>query len=847
MRSFSLPARALLWVAMVVVGIAVFATDVITNITLRSIEQKLPETVLAELYDLSAIIDDLSEVVAILERVKASPEKQNLALLNQKTTNVFDGVVNLRQTYVYDNLVHASAVHAVLAPAIADVMHWLEKGVSGYGPESPITIEICRIRTVQAYEKAKRLKRDSQITAQTILHAQRRRLDDFLSGVNLMFILTVVVTLLALLLLIRQQIIEKREKAAYSELQQTEQHLLESEQLYRTLITAIPDAVVRTDVNGKVVYVNRMALDISGYEPSEIEGKSMLDFIAPEDRPTAIENLQLVFEHVLEPRKYHLMNKAGEKIPFEVNSGVLRAADGTAYGIVNVCRDISARRRAEKALNESEKQYRLLFDNANDAIYIAQDEQIKFPNPKALEIMGYKGETTPKISFFEHIHPDDRDAARDFYRRTIKGADSQAGTLTFRVVNRVGREYTVQLNAVKILWQGRPAALNFMRDITEQVYLESSLRQAQKLESLGTLAGGIAHDFNNLLVGVQGRTSLMLMDLEAGDPFYDHLKSVEDYVRSAINLTQQLLGFARGGKYEIKPTDMNKVLAQSAELFGRTKKEVVIRTQFDPELRAVEVDRGQIRQVLLNLFVNAWQAMPGGGELFLRTENVDIKSGDSPSGALPPGSYVKVAVTDTGVGIEESTKSRLFEPFFTTKEMGYGTGLGLASSYGIIKNHGGLLMVSSKVGQGSTFSFFLPATQKRVEHTQTVPKELVKGSGYVLLIDDERIVLDVGEQILKRLGYQVYSAPSGPDAIDIYRRESARIDLVILDLIMPGMGGDDIFERLKEINPQVKVILSSGYSVDGKATELLERGCNAFIQKPFSLDELSSKIRTVLG
>ncbi len=481
--------------------------------------------------------------------------------------------------------------------------------------------------------------------------------------------------------------------------------------------------------------------------------------------------MMLMFDRRLGPKEYSLIKKDGNKIPFEVNSDVLRRNDGSPYGTVNICRDISKRLEAEEALRESEKQYRLLVENANDAIFIAQDGKIKFPNPMAREILGFTKEQPEEIPFVDFIHPEDRERVLDLHRRKLSGEEHLPTNYSFRIINSAGREYTVQLNAVKIAWKGRPATLNFVRDITDQLNLEASLRQAQKMEAIGTLAGGIAHDFNNLLMGIQGRISLMLFGMEAGSPYFEHLNRIEACVKSATDLTRQLLGFARGGKYEIKPTRMNDILDQSIDMFGRTRKEIQIHKDYEPHLWTTEVDRGQMHQVLLNLFVNACQAMPSGGNLHLRTENCVIQESMLLPPELSPGNYVKISVTDTGVGMDEATKARIFEPFFTTKEMGRGTGLGLASSYGIIRNHGGWIFADSSIGKGSTFSFFLPASEKTVKPQSHAPAKALKGTESILLVDDEAIIIDIGKQFLEVLGYTVFTASSGQEAIETYRRE----------------------------------------------------------------------------
>jgi CheY-like chemotaxis protein len=291
---------------------------------------------------------------------------------------------------------------------------------------------------------------------------------------------------------------------------------------------------------------------------------------------------------------------------------------------------------------------------------------------------------------------------------------------------------------------------------------------------------------------------------------------------------------------------MNECIYKSSQMFGRTKKETKIHTKYQENIWPVEVDRSQIEQVLLNLYVNAWQAMPGGGELYLQTENVMFDESHSKPYKLNPGKYVKISVTDTGVGMDEATQERIFEPFFTTKEMGRGMGLGLASVYGIINNHDGIINVFSQKGEGTTFDIYLPASEKEVIEEKKLPEAVLKGTETVLFVDDEDMIVGIGEKTLKRMGYDVITAKNGKEAIELYREHKAKVDIVILDMIMPEMGGGETYDRLKEINPNLKVLLSSGYSIEGQANEILKRGCDGFIQKPFRMRVLSRKIREVL-
>jgi PAS domain S-box-containing protein len=505
----------------------------------------------------------------------------------------------------------------------------------------------------------------------------------------------------------------------------------------------------------------------------------------------------------------------------------------------------AAVRRGEEALRASEEKYRTLVENATEAIFIIQDEKIKFSNCQTISLSGYSAEELTKISFTGLIHPDDREAVLDWYRRRVQGEKIPA-IQTYRILTKSGEELWVQFNSVPIIWEGRPATLNFARDMTREKKLEAHFQIAQKMEAIGSLAGGIAHDFNNLLMGIQGHVSLLLFDLDPGHPYYESLKKIEGQVKNGANLSSQLLAFARRGKYEVKPSDVNKIIQQTSSMFERTRREIHIHRKFQEGIWTIEVDRGQIEQVLMNLYVNAWQAMPEGGNLYLESRNVTLDRDHIKSFSAEPGNYVRIAVRDTGTGMDQKTRQRIFDPFFTTKEMGRGTGLGLASVYGVIKNHGGFIDVYSEIGEGTTFNIYLPVLDQKIPEEKRLSSEILSGKEIVLLVDDEEIIAEIMEKALTLAGYRVLLARGGEEAIEVYKKNQNDIDLVVLDMIMPGMNGGKVFNRLREINPGVKVILSSGYSIDGEASQIMARGCNGFIQKPFGIKELSQKIREVL-
>jgi two-component system, cell cycle sensor histidine kinase and response regulator CckA len=507
--------------------------------------------------------------------------------------------------------------------------------------------------------------------------------------------------------------------------------------------------------------------------------------------------------------------------------------------------EVADRNHAEEALRENEEKYRNVVENANDAIFIAQDYLTKFANPKTVALTGYSTEELAKIFFTDFVHSEDKDAIVERYKRSLAGEEFSS-TYSFRIISRDQKEFWAELNMASILWEGRPAVLNFLRDISIQKTLEEQLQQAQKMESLGNLAGGVAHDFNNLLMGIQGRAAIMQRQKDPSHPDFEHLNEIGIYVKKAANLTKQLLGFARGGKNEVKSTDINYLVGESIKLFGRTKKEISIHSEYQKDVWTLKVDRGQIDQVLLNLFVNAWHAMPNGGDIFIKTKNVTLDKWDTRAFKVKPGKFVNISITDTGEGMDEATKQKIFEPFFSTKKKGTGTGLGLATVYGIIKNHGGFIDVFSKKDHGTTFNIYFPVSEIKAVAEITPLADLVAGSEAILLVDDEDIIIEVGQEMLKTLGYEVFLAKSGREAIKIYEENKEKIHLVILDMIMPDMNGPSTYERLKEINPDITVLFSSGYSPDERKNEKLYQGSGDFIQKPFNMEGLSQKLREVL-
>lgn len=504
-----------------------------------------------------------------------------------------------------------------------------------------------------------------------------------------------------------------------------------------------------------------------------------------------------------------------------------------------------------RQLYEESKQgqalYLSLLNAAADAILICDlHDQVLFINPSFTHTFGWsleevKGQLQPFAAAMETGQ-----TTEAFLR--LKRTGQPISHLLCRRPTKAGAWLDVSISAARYSTAANEPAgiLCSFRDLTEAKALEQQLYRAQKFEALGTMASGIAHDFNNLLMGIQGNASLMLLDLPLGRMDGKKLKHIEKHVKQGESLTRQLLSLARREiRFEVQSVDINELLVSCASLFGRTKKDIVIHSTLQHKVWPVEADPGQIEQVLLNLFVNAAHAMPLGGTLMLRTENVSAEP-NNPGRDDRPGRHVRITIADTGHGINPEILDRIFDPFFSTKEKEGGTGLGLASALSIMTNHGGSISANNCKAGGAQFTLLLPATAKEINSIPQLGEDLPTGSETILLVDDEELVLNLTKELLERLGYSVLPASSGSEALRIYQELNGAIDLAILDVVMPGMNGADLFRRLREQNRLLKIMLSTGHGLAGPAAEALALGCNGYIQKPFTLQEIAKRIRTLL-
>jgi PAS domain S-box-containing protein len=626
-----------------------------------------------------------------------------------------------------------------------------------------------------------------------------------------------------------------------SERKEAEEALKESEERLKTILNSIQTGVVVIDPEShRIIDVNPIAENMIGVTRDQIVNKVCHKYICPAEKGKCpITDLGQKVD-----RSERVLTSAGGKsIPILKTVGTVML-DGRKH-LVESFLDITERKQAEDAVRTSEEKYRSLVESTDDSVYLVDTScTYLFMNQRHLSRFSVPHDKVIGKTYRE-FHSEEE--TRAFFKKVEEVVETGKSLWHEYRSERDGGYFLRSLSPVRGTDGTITAVTVISKDITERRRLEAQLQHAQRMEAIGTLAGGIAHNFNNLLMGVRGHLSLMSLDVDNGDSVRERLKKMDKLVESGTQLTSHLLGYAREGRYEVKTINLNKTIIETSDTFGMTKKQIKIHRNLAQDLHGIQADQGQVEQVLWNLFVNAADAMPDGGELFISTANATHEDMRGRLYVPEPGKYVALTVTDTGHGMDKRTLDRAFDPFYTTKGIGRGTGLGLSSAYGIVKAHGGYLDVESKPGSGTTFKVFLPATEAEIHEAVGTTTELVKGTGTVLLVDDEEPVLEVGKELLEAMGYRVLAAKDGNEAVEIYRKNEGDIDIVVLDMIIPGMSGGEVYDRLKDTDPNVKVLLSSGYAIDGDASKIMERGCNGFIQKPFHIKELSDKMNEIIN
>lgn len=634
-----------------------------------------------------------------------------------------------------------------------------------------------------------------------------------------------------------------------------EEALRSSESQYRSVFENTGTATLIVDDEANITIVNSEFERLSGYPRDEIEGKM------PWTRFVLADDLDRILE-------YHEARKHSEGCaPSEYEFRFVDRDDRVRHVLNRVCRipdssktvasllDITDRKQTEQALKHSEEKYRNILQSIVEGYYeVDLRGYFTFVNEAICRIFDYPRETLLHMNLKDFTDAENARRGHEAFLYVYETGEALK-SYEWCIRRKDGMERYVEAS-VSLVRDDQDQTSGFrgiLHDVTERKlaeeergHLELQLKQAQKMEALGTLAGGIAHNFNNLLMGIQGYTSLLLLESTEEEPRRKMLESIQKQIQSGSRLTTQLLGYAREGNVSARPFGLNDLVKETVNTFGATRKDIVIHTDLGRTLLPILADHGQIEQTLMNLLINAGEAMPHGGEISLRTRNASPDLMEGKPYSPKPGPYVLLSVTDTGIGMTPETQNRIFEPFFTTKGLVNGTGLGLASVYGIVKAHGGYIDVESKPDCGTTFQLFLPATHEGVPGDPNDAAQALQGTEKVLIVDDEDIVLEVAGHMLRQLGYRVVEARTGREALDIYQRDHRTIDLVIFDMIMPEMSGRELFERIHATNPQARTLLSSGYSLNDTARDILKSGCDGFIQKPFDLRELSRKIRALL-
>ncbi|MGE5172502.1 MAG: PAS domain S-box protein, partial [Betaproteobacteria bacterium] len=613
----------------------------------------------------------------------------------------------------------------------------------------------------------------------------------------------------------------------------------------------------------RILTANKGYFNQVASQPENVVGKHCYEVSHHFDSPCAGNGhkcpVQGVFETGLPAKAMHVhYDHDDREIYVECEAYPIKDSSGRVIRAIETLKDVTKRVMLEKKLKESEEKFRDLYDNAPDGYYsLAGNGLIVEVNRTFLDMLGYRREELVGKKCIENLLAEEsvKTCKTKFPELKERG---RMANLELTLVRKDGTLLPVMMNATAI-YDGNGAFVmsrSMVRDISdrkkadeEKRRLREQLFQSQKLEALGTLAGGIAHDFNNLLASILGYASLAKADMSSDDSLYHHVDIIETASLRASELTQQLLAFAKGGKYDAQPNDVNIIVREVASLLSHTiDKNITLKLETDNILRPVICDAGQIQQAILNICINGRDAMPKGGTLTIRTENVHLEIKDVQYFvAVPPGDYVRISVSDTGSGMDRQTQQHMYEPFFTTKEKG--TGLGLSLVYGIIKKHNGFIQVHSEPGRGSTFEVNLVACNG--EETRAKKRgegmELQHGSGTILIVDDEPLVIELAGDILRRFGYTVLTAHGGEEAVQLFQQHSPEIVAVLLDMVMPQMDGREVFRRLRTLNPEVKVIVSSGYSHDRDADYLLDQGASGFVQKPYRIAELIRVVNEVVG
>jgi two-component system, cell cycle sensor histidine kinase and response regulator CckA len=635
---------------------------------------------------------------------------------------------------------------------------------------------------------------------------------------------------------------------------QTQESLAESEARFRHLVESASDGIYRIDTRGVFTYANPIASRLLGFDPAEpgIVGRLYLDFVRRDyhKQGIALYKRQVAERIPVTYWEFPAIALDGRELWIGQNVHI-EQRNGWVTSLFAVARDITERKNAELALRESEERHRFLAEHSTDMLSRqSPDGIILYASPVSLTLLGYAAEELIGTSIFEHCHPDDLEPMRAASARLLGNEGIE--TLSYRIRRRDGQYvwFETTSQAVRDPKTGLVAeVLSVSRDVTERRRLEEELRQAQKMDAVGQLAGGVAHDFNNLLTAIRGFSDLLAQSVEPGDPRRKDIAEILKATERAATLTRQLLAFSKRQVLRVEPVSMNTIVDDMSKIVRRLLGDAItVETSLEPALWTVRADPGQLEQVLLNLSLNARDAMADGGTLRISTRNVEIPAAAPSDNAVPPGRYIVLEVSDSGGGMTDETRARAFEPFFTTKDPHARSGLGLATVYGIILQSGGHIAVASSLGDGTTLTIHLPAAasaRSATRITSAPPRRSSSGST-ILLAEDNDGVRALTVRLLVEAGYTVYEGCDGVDALDTLKSLAEPVDLLISDVMMPRMNGSELAQHFHRLQPGTPILLVSGYMDEDTVRRSFSEP-DAVLAKPFTADALFSRVRDLIG
>ncbi len=644
----------------------------------------------------------------------------------------------------------------------------------------------------------------------------------------------------------------KEMQVEIAERKRTEEALRESEEMFKKLFIFAPDAYYLNDLEGYFIDGNKAAEELIGYRRGELIGKNFLELnlLPPDQLPKAAELLKKNIEgQATGPNELILNRKNGTQVLLEIST-LMTQMRGQRV-VLGIARDMTERKQIEEDLRASEEKYRSHFENVSDVIYSIDPElKVRTVSPSVEKILGYRPDEVIGLPFQELniLAPEYLTSAFFDVKSVLAGEKIPPSVYEF--IAKDGSRKIGEVSGNPLIKQGEIiGVISVARDITEKRKLENQLQEARKIEAIATLAGGIAHQFNNALTSITGYTGLLEMEYPEDEKIMDYAKAMMQSAHHMAHLTSQLLAYARGGKYNPQTMSLSNFVEGALPVIQHIlDPDIHVETDLPLDIMNVEVDRTQMQMVLSAIVANSNEAIDPPGRIRISTRNLDLDKEfikDHPG--LKPGPHVCLSIEDDGKGMDEETRKKIFDPFFTTHFMG--RGLGMASVYGIVKNHGSAITVDSELGKGTVVKIYLPAIEAKEAKEKVVLEAkvgLARGEGTILVIEDEAPLLKMNRRILESLGYRVLEAMTGEEAVGLAKTFDGQIDLALLDIKLPDIPGDKVYPLIMEARPNLKVIVCSGYAIDGPAQEILDAGAEGFVQKPFLISTLADKLKEVL-